>query len=127
MDRQLGPKLVAEFIGTFALIFMGAGAIIVGSGLIGIALAHGLTIALMITAMGHVSGGAFNPAVAIGLWATRRLSNIEVVGYILAELAGGIAGAAALLLFPEALRDVANGVPTIAGVTFVQGAVIGRS
>src|SRR5688572_3238061 len=102
MDRQLGPKLVAEFIGTFALIFMGAGAIIVGSGLIGIALAHGLTIALMITAMGHVSGGAFNPAVAIGLWATRRLSNIEVVGYILAELAGAIAGAAALLLFPEA-------------------------
>jgi aquaporin Z len=124
LDIQLGRRLAAEFIGTFALIFMGAGAIIVGSGLVGVAFAHGLAIAIMVTALGHISGGAFNPAVTIGLWATRRMTSVDAVAYIVAQLAGATAGAALLLTFPQALRDVATGVPDLAGVDFIQGTLI---
>ena len=121
MDKELSRKLVAEFVGTFALIFMGVGAVIVGSGIVGVALAHGLAIALMVTALGHISGGVFNPAISIALWATRRLPTTIAILYIVAQLAGGAAGAAALLMFPAALRDVANGVPNLNGVDFIQG------
>jgi MIP family channel proteins len=124
MDMQLARRLAAEFIGTFALIFMGAGAIIVGSGLVGVAFAHGLAIAACVTALGHISGGVFNPALTIGLWATRRMTSLDAATYILAQLAGATAGAAVLLTFPQALRDVATGVPDLAGVDFVQGTVI---
>src|SRR5205823_3444123 len=66
---------VAEFIGAFALTFFGAGAIMVGSGgLVGVALAHGLAIALMVTAFGHISGGHFNPAITLGFLVTRRIA-----------------------------------------------------
>src|SRR5437868_9303570 len=88
MDNALGRKLVAEFIGTFCLICMGAGSIIVGSGIVGVALAHGLAIALMVTALGHISGGVFNPALTIGLWSTRRLGSLDALAYIVAQLAG---------------------------------------
>jgi aquaporin Z len=68
-------KAVAEFIGTFALVFVGAGAIIsAGSaGLLTIALAHGLTIGVMVSAMGHISGGHFNPAVTLGALVGRQM------------------------------------------------------
>jgi MIP family channel proteins len=124
MDTQLARRLAAEFIGTFALIFMGAGAIIVGSGLVGVAFAHGLAIAVCVTALGHISGGVFNPALTIGLWATRRMTSLDAATYIVAQLAGAAAGAALLLTFPQALRDVATGVPDLAGVDFVQGTLI---
>jgi MIP family channel proteins len=96
-------KLAAEFLGTFALIFFGAGAICTdqflrttgqgGIGLLGIALAHGLAIALMISAVGHVSGGHFNPAVTIGFWVTKRLSTLDALLYWVAQLAGAVAAA----------------------------------
>ena len=124
MDRDLAGKLIAEFVGTFALIFMGVGAIIVGSGIIGVAFAHGLAIALMVTALGHISGGVFNPAISIALWATRRLPSATAALYIVAQLAGGAAGAAALLTFPEAMREVANGVPDLNGIGFIAGVFI---
>jgi MIP family channel proteins len=92
-------KLVAEFVGTFALIFFGAGAICAnemtkgGVGLLGIALAHGLAIGIMVTAVGHISGGHLNPAVTIGFWVTRKMSTFDALLYWFAQLAGGAAAA----------------------------------
>jgi MIP family channel proteins len=121
---NMGQKLVAEFIGTFALIFFGAGSICTdqylhgtgGLGLLGIALAHGLAIALMVSALGHISGGHFNPAVTIGFWVTKRVSTVDTILYWVAQLAG--AAAAAFLLkavVPEdTWRAVALGTPELA-------------
>src|SRR6202051_2905755 len=99
---NLSQKLTAEFIGTFALIFFGGGAVCVdmqlrtnatgGIGLLAIALAHGLAIAVMVSALGHISGGHFNPAVTIGFWVTKKLSTLDTVFYWVAQLAGGGAG-----------------------------------
>jgi MIP family channel proteins len=113
---NLSQKLFAEFLGTFALIFFGAGAVCVdfflrssgGLGLLAIALAHGLAIAIMVSAVGHISGGHFNPAITIGFWVTRRLSTLESVAYWVAQLAGAAAAAFLLkLVIPE---DVAANV-----------------
>lgn len=103
-------KLIAEAIGPFALVFFGAGSIVLASGnanigLIEIAFAHGLAIAVTTSALGHISGGHFNPAVTAGLWVTRRISTPSAIGYVLAQVAGGILGAVALtVLYPEGLR-----------------------
>ena len=127
MGEALDPrKLVAEAIGPFALVFAGAGSIVLAAGnvnigLIEISLAHGLSIALLISALGHISGGHFNPAVTAGFWVTRRISTTLAIGYVLAQLTGGILGAVALtLLFPEGLREAANlGTPALGpGVDF---------
>jgi MIP family channel proteins len=118
-------KLVAEFIGTFALIFFGVGSICTdqylhasggGLGLLGIALAHGLAIAIMVSALGHISGGQFNPAVTIAFWVTKRQSTLDTILYWIAQLAG--AAAAAFLLksaIPDDIwRAVALGTPDLA-------------
>jgi MIP family channel proteins len=97
-------KMVAEFFGTFALIFMGVGSICAdkfiinggnpgGLGLLGIAAAHGLAIAIMVTAVGHISGGHLNPAVTAGVWVTRRISTFDALLYWIAQLAGATAAA----------------------------------
>ncbi len=118
-------KLVAESLGAFGLVFIGAGSIIVGTGgLIGVALAHGLAIALLVSALGHISGGLFNPALTIGFWVTKQLDTVHTVAYIISQLIGGVLGAVALLLlFPEAMREAsALGTPLLTpGVTVVQG------
>jgi len=119
-----GQKLIAEFLGTFALIFFGAGSICAdqylratgGIGLLGIALAHGLAIAIMVSALGHISGGHFNPAVTIGFWVTKRVSTVDAALYWIAQLAGATF-AAFLLKFaiPEdTWRAVALGTPELA-------------
>jgi MIP family channel proteins len=121
---SISQKLVAEFIGTFALIFFGAGSICAdqylrssgGLGLLGIALAHGLAIAIMVSAMGHISGGHFNPAVTIGVWVTKRLNTIDALLYWAAQLTGGIAAAFVLkAVIPDDIwRAVALGTPELA-------------
>src|ERR1700747_321724 len=99
MPNQLAPKLVAEFIGTFAFVFIGAGAAAVigdGVGLPGIAaiaLAHGLAIMAFAFAYGPISGGHMNPAVTVGVLAAGAMRAGEALGYILSQLLGGIAGA----------------------------------
>ena len=113
---NLTQKLVAEFIGTFALIFFGAGAVCVdfhlrssgGLGLLAIALAHGLAFAIMVSALGHISGGHFNPAITIGFWVTKRLSTVDSLSYWGAQLLG--AGAAAFLLKAVIPEDIAANV-----------------
>src|SRR6476646_10822607 len=115
MSNQLAPKLVAEFIGTFAFVFIGAGAAAVigdGVGLPGIAaiaLAHGLAIMAFAFAYGPVSGGHMNPAVTIGVLAAGAMSVGEAIGYIVSQLIGGVAGA--LLL-----RTVLGGAETGLGM-----------
>ncbi|MEH2470735.1 MIP family channel proteins [Nitrobacteraceae bacterium AZCC 2161] len=99
MSNRIAPKLLAEFIGTFALIFIGAGAAAVvgdGVGLPGIAaiaFAHGLTIMVFAFAYGSVSGGHFNPSVTVGVLAAGAMSAGETIGYIVSQLIGGVAGA----------------------------------
>jgi MIP family channel proteins len=99
MSNRIAPKLLAEFIGTFALIFIGAGAAAVvgdGVGLPGIAaiaFAHGLTIMVFAFAYGSVSGGHMNPAVTVGVLAAGAMGVGEATGYIVSQLIGGIAGA----------------------------------
>ena len=100
----LSKKLGAEFIGTFCLVLGGCGSAVlaakfpeIGIGLVGVALAFGLTVVTMAYAVGHISGGHFNPAVTIGLFAGGRIPAGELLPYILAQLAGAIV--AALVLY----------------------------
>ena len=119
MDRPLGQRLAAEAVGAFTLIFIGAGSIVAagvaGSGLLGVAVAHGLAIGVMVSAVGHVSGGHFNPAVTVGAWVTRRMGSGAAVAYVMAQLAGATLGALGLRwLFPGQLWEpVALGTPQV--------------
>jgi aquaporin Z len=98
-------KLAAEFIGTAWLVLGGCGAAVLaaafpalGIGFVGVALAFGLTVLTMAFAIGHVSGCHLNPAVSVGLWAGGRFPAKDLPGYIVAQVAGGIAGAGILYL-----------------------------
>lgn len=122
---NLSQKLSAEFLGTFALVFFGAGAVCVdfqlrsnstgGIGLLAMALAPALAAAIMISALGHISGGHFNPAVTIGFWVTKRLNTLEALSYWVAQLLGATAAAFLLkLVIPaETSRNAALGTPTL--------------
>jgi aquaporin Z len=111
----MAPKLLAEFIGTFALVFIGAGAAAVvgdGVGLPGIAaiaFAHGLTIMVFAFAYGRVSGGHMNPAVTVGVLAAGAMRVGDAAGYIVSQLMGGIAAA---LLLRAVLGGAATGLGT---------------
>jgi MIP family channel proteins len=89
-QRDLVTKVVAEAVGTFALIFIGAGAIVAGADLTGVALAHGLVIGVMVCAVGHISGGHFNPAVTFGFWITKRLPTLDAVAYWIGQFGAAI-------------------------------------
>lgn len=98
-------KLFAEFFGTFWLVFGGCGSAIfaagypdLGIGFAGVALAFGLTVLTMAYAVGHISGGHFNPAVSLGLWAGGKFEGKSLPGYIIAQLVGAFAAAGVLYL-----------------------------
>ena len=118
-DGMQTKKWAAEFIGTFWLVLGGCGSAVLaakfggdanplGIGFVGVALAFGLTVLTGAYALGHISGGHFNPAVSVGLWAGGRFPARELPGYIIAQVLGAIA-AAALLFF------VASGNGTVIG------------
>jgi aquaporin Z len=101
----LSKKLAAEFIGTFWLVLGGCGSAViaakfpeVGIGFVGVALAFGLTVLTMAYALGHISGGHFNPAVTIGLYAGGRIEAGDLLPYIIGQIGGAIAAAIILLL-----------------------------
>jgi len=89
-------KYLAEAIATFALIFVGAGSVMAGTGLLGISFAHGLVLVVMIYATAHISGAHINPAVTISMWATKRMQPAQAAKYIVSQLAGASVAAFAL-------------------------------
>ena len=136
-SERMGAKLLAEFVGTFTLIFIGAGSVAAatfftkgggtGAGLITIALAHGLAIAVMVSAVGHISGGHLNPAVTVGAMITRKIEAALGVAYVLAQLVGAVAAALVLkaALPASLLAGVKGGTPLVAaGITNGQGVLI---
>jgi aquaporin TIP len=145
MDYEPVRRGFAEFVGTFTLIFAGAGATLTftklfsaayaqgasdtanGLALVGIAFANGLAIAVMVSAVGHISGGHFNPAITFGFFLTRRLAPLLTLVYWTAQFSA--AALAALLLrwlYPERVRNLAHlGAPGLGGgVSQWQGLVI---
>ncbi|MCU8011522.1 aquaporin Z [Shewanella sp. SM74] len=102
---NMSQKMAAEFLGTLWLVLGGCGSAVlaaafpeVGIGLLGVALAFGLTVLTMAFAIGHISGCHLNPAVSFGLWAVGRFPAAELLPYIIAQVAGGIVGAGILYL-----------------------------
>jgi MIP family channel proteins len=132
MNAKWRPAL-AELVGTFAFVFVGAGSIVTDSythgavGLLGIALAHGLMLSIMVSIFGAVSGGHLNPAVTVGAWVAGKVDRSTVVFYIAAQLIGGsLAGFLLRGLFPEAAWQAVHlGTPALAaGVSPAAGLVL---
>jgi len=105
-------KLFAEFFGTFWLVFGGCGSAVfaaaypdLGIGFVGVSLAFGLTVLTMAYAVGHISGGHFNPAVSLGLWAGGKFEGKSLPGYIIAQLVGAVVAASALYLILSGKSD----------------------
>lgn len=128
MNKLLKPA-VAELIGTFALVWIGAGAVVMAaqgkSNLIGVALAHGLVLMVMVYALGHVSGGHVNPAVSFGLYIARKIDAPTLVVYIIAQLVGAaLAGFLVTALVPGALASGLGVTDLGPNVSFVQGTIL---
>lgn len=111
-------KYVAEFLGAFALVFIGAGAVLVNSltngavGLIGIAVAHGFVLMPSVYSFAHISGSHFNPAVTITMWVQKRIKSMEALGYIVSQLLGAVFAALLLrFLYPQATAAALYGFP----------------
>jgi len=101
----LSKKLIAEFIGTFWLVFGGCGAAVLsagypelGIGFVGVSFAFGLTVLTMAYSIGHISGCHLNPAVSIGLWSAGKFEKGELIPYIIVQVLGGVVGAGLLYL-----------------------------
>jgi MIP family channel proteins len=131
---RLTSVLVAEAIGTFLFFFVGMGAVITVSwvqeadtgGLVTVALAHGIALAVLVSALGAVSGGHFNPAVTFAVWITGRIDPVRAALYLLAQLGGAVlAGLALRVVFNDAAWSPVNlGTPSVAAGTGVVPAII---
>ncbi len=104
-EFNLTQKMAAEFLGTLWLVFGGCGSAVlaaafpqVGIGLLGVAFAFGLSVLTMAFAVGHISGGHFNPAVTVGVFTAGRIPAKDIAPYVAAQLAGAVAGAGILYL-----------------------------
>jgi aquaporin Z len=122
MDRRTTAALVAEAVGTFLFFVVGAGSIVLvtyappGPGLVGIALAHGLVLAVLVSSLGAVSGGHFNPAVTFALWIGGKIDALKGVLYVVAQLVGAVgAGLTLRAVFPESAWSPSHiGTPGLA-------------
>jgi MIP family channel proteins len=121
VNKKFRPML-AELVGTFIFVFIGAGSIITDAytrgslGLLGIAIAHGLMLSIMVSAFMAVSGGQFNPAVSVGLWVAKKQDTESMIALIISQLVGAtLAGFVLRSLFsPELWMPVHLGTPAIA-------------
>src|SRR3982074_3084677 len=112
----MSRRVVAEFFGTFWLVLGGCGAAVLaagfptlGIGFLGVAFAFGLTVLTMAYAVGHISGGHFNPAVTLGLWSAGRCANKKLIPYIIVQVAGAIAASGLLWLIASGKPDWVSG------------------
>jgi MIP family channel proteins len=123
MKYDLIRRLTAEFLGTFALVFIGGGAVVMDAakggalGLPGIALAHAAVLAVMVSALMNISGAHFNPAVTFAIWMSNRLDLGRSAAYIVVQLVGAVVAAFAVKALLPALAGQATsyGVPRVAG------------
>ena len=127
-DRT-AAALVAEALGTFLFFFVGAGSVVLGDylaanggtgpGLLGVALAHGLALAVLVSALGAVSGGHFNPAVTLAVWIMGKIAPVRAGLYVVAQLVGAVAAGLALkAIFADSWQASNIGTPALgAGVT----------
>ena len=116
MQPDMSRRAAAEFFGTFWLVFGGCGSAVLaaafpnlGIGFLGVSFAFGLTVLTMAYAVGHISGGHFNPAVTAGLWAAGRCPSKDVLPYIIAQVIGAIIAAAALWAIASGKADLPPG------------------
>jgi aquaporin TIP len=128
VDESVLRRSVAEYVGTFTLIFIGGGAgIVSGQDIVAVALANGLAIGIMVSNLGHISGGHFNPSITLGFVVTRRIAPVLAVAYWASQLLGAISAAFLLrFLFTEnAVKlGAAPGVHTSDGKAFVLEAIM---
>lgn len=133
MRERAAPALIAEAIGTFLFFFVGAGAVVLGDylaahggsgpGLLGVALAHGLALAVLASALGPVSGAHFNPAVTLAIWIMGKIEPMAAATYVVAQLIGAAAAGFALkVVFADSWQASNIGTPALgAGITPVLG------
>ena len=129
MRDRTAAALVAEGLGTFLFFFVGAGSVVLGDylaanggtgpGLVGVALAHGLALAVVVSALGAVSGGHFNPAVTLAVWIMGKITPMRAGLYVVAQLIGALAAGLALkAVFADAWQASNIGTPALgAGIT----------
>ena len=124
MFERTWPAVVAEAVGTFLFFFVGAGSVVVttiagpnGPGLVGVALSHGLVLAVLVSALGPVSGGHFNPAVSFGLWVAGKIEPMRAAAFVVAQLVGAVAAGLLLraLFTPEQWGPTQIGTPALGG------------
>jgi MIP family channel proteins len=133
MDRQLTRAVLAEGIGTFLFVLIGVGCIVLGgltgapSPLLDVALAHGITLAVVVTAFAAISGGHINPAVTVGLWVNGTIGAAKAASYIVAQLIGAFLGAVVIraTFGEEAWQTTGYGKPTMmAGIDPTIGLIL---
>ncbi|MBA3778728.1 MAG: aquaporin [Chloroflexi bacterium] len=137
MGRDVTSAFIAEALGTFLFLFVGIGSVVAGAsiaagggdppGLLAIALAHGLALAVLVSALGALSGAHFNPAVTFAVWLSGRIPAQRAIGYVAAQLLGAVlAGLAVRITFEEsAWRAAGLGTPALGGgVTPIGGIAI---